>query len=87
MGDAADDAREREADMLFDIIALRKNPFLEHRKRYSSKWMKVDGTVVKIKDMSTDHILNCIKLLDRADQDNTRAYAGLKKELLKRLII
>lgn len=85
MGDAADDARERE--LLFDIIVDRKNPFLEHRKLHDDSWMKVDGAIVNIVDMSTGHILKCIQLLERADQENTLAYSGLKKELQKRLII
>jgi hypothetical protein len=88
MGDAADMAREQEEDLLFDILVNRKNVWLEHRQKNNKTWMKLDGTIVKIKDMSTNHIINCIKLLDNADAcinaTQLPAYKGLTKELNKR---
>jgi hypothetical protein len=46
--------------------------------------MKLDGTIVKIKDMSTNHILNAMELLERIEQTDYKAYRGLLEESERR---
>lgn len=60
------------------------DPFLQHRKHNVTTWMMRDGSVIKIADMTTDHIQNCIKMLESGNQQNTCAYVGLTNALEKR---
>lgn len=69
-------------DQDFDL-----NVWRNHRLNNDSLWLTFDMTVMKMKDMSTLHIQNCIEMLDAAidmDYIDTKAYKGLKSELLKR---
>lgn len=56
----------------------------ELRESSSTKWMLKDKTIVNIRDMETSHIKNSMAMLERAGQDECKAYKGLVKELEKR---
>lgn len=60
------------------------NKFVNYRKHHKSTWMMLDGTIVKIKGMSTEHILNAMVMLERTEQIRYKAYIGLSEELDRR---
>lgn len=87
MGDMAELAREQEIvdfDYYFDGSPSKSNKFIRHRKTHSAQWMRIDGEVIKIKNMTLPHIRNAMELLIIAEQTELRAYKGLLKEFLRR---
>lgn len=62
----------------------KANVFFEHRKAHDKVWKTLDGTVVLMSSMSSNHIAKCIELLEKNKQTATKAYQGLKRELEKR---
>ena len=59
--------------------------FLVYRKKYSKTWLTKERKILRIADMSTEHIASCIDLLRRFNQKNTKAYRGLVAEMRKRI--
>lgn len=57
-----------------------------------NKWIAVDGTVLNIKDMTDDHIQNCISMIERnckvrgLNVNNYIVYKHLKYEINKRRV-
>lgn len=55
-----------------------------------NKWIKVDGTVLDINDMTDNHIKNCINMIERncncrsLNAENYIVYQNLKNEINKR---
>lgn len=60
---------------------LRDNIWEDFRKYNKTKWMLKDKTIINIKDMTTSHIQNSIKMLEKINWENCKAYEGLTKEL------
>lgn len=54
------------------------------------KWIKVDGTILNIKDMTDNHIQNCINMIEShckvrgLNVENYIVYQNLKDEISKR---
>ncbi len=89
MGEYAEMAREQELAAMFGDcfnLGLPRKPgkFVLHRKANDKFWMKRNGRVVAMTQMASSHIRNCLSLLDRAGQRNTKAYEGLWAELNSR---
>lgn len=47
-------------------------------------WSTKDGTKIPISKMTTTHICNCIKLLERKNMYKCKSYQDLKNELEQR---
>lgn len=47
-------------------------------------WRCRDGREIKITDMDTAHLVNCIAYLRRNGRDNIRAFSLMEKELKRR---
>ena len=58
--------------------------FKKFREEHDSFWLTKEREVLWISSMTSSHIVRCINMLERNDQDNTRAYKGLIKELNRR---
>lgn len=87
MGEYAELALEREMffDLEFDLPRRnRSNKFKEYRCHHDTTWMQRDETIILIKFMTTSHIENSMKMLEKANQTHYIAYSGLKKELMRR---
>lgn len=50
-------------------------------------WYIIDGLEIKISEMSTSHIRNCIKLINERPGWRDNYLPALKEELLKRNLI
>ena len=79
---------------LFDFIVprwfkkkpkpTRINAYTLYRETHSDTWWTLREGIMNISEMSTQHILNSIALLERIDQTYTKAYEGLTTELAYR---
>lgn len=58
--------------------------FGEFRKLYEDFWLTKERQLLMIENMESDHILNCIAMLERVDQQHTKAYEGLLREIYRR---
>ena len=82
MGDMADLAREREFDAWLDAH-FREEHF--NKLFEENKWETRDKQVLKIVDMETSHILNCMKMITRSgDTWRSEWYPLLKSEYKRR---
>lgn len=74
-----------EQQLAWDILSTPNNAdFKEFRKEHSRVWLTKDRKILLMRDMETAHIISCINMLDRLEQQHTRAYDGLTEELRKR---
>lgn len=80
MGDHADDA---EAQWAVYQAELEVNEALTARAIKAKVWITKDGTEIKVKNMETSHIQNCISKIER-DNWRTGYLPILNKELEKR---
>lgn len=62
------------------------NCWEQHRLKHRNTWMLRDKTIMRLKDMTTQHIRNSITMLENMEDDWTDcpAYEGLQEELEKR---
>ena len=76
----------KEQQQAWDRLALPdpNNFFQQHRLKNGKMWLTKECIGVAIVDMTTSHIQNCIWLLEKNNQTNTKAYRGLTAELEKR---
>lgn len=58
--------------------------FKKFREEYDDFWLTKEREVLHISSMTSSHIVQCINMLERCNQDNTKAYKGLIKELNRR---
>lgn len=58
--------------------------FKKFREEHDTIWLTKERDYLYIQDMTTDHIISCINMLERNSQEYTRAYDGLIKELKRR---
>lgn len=66
-----------------DIILERQREYLEDVE--NGIWRMADGTRIAIKDMRTNHINNCIKMILRSKNHWRKEYLEtLQRELLRR---
>jgi len=74
-----------EQQLAWDILSTPNNAdFKEYRRRHSTTWLTKDRKILLISDMETAHIISCVNMLERLDQQYTFAYSGLIEELRKR---
>jgi hypothetical protein len=60
------------------------NPFQRHRLENDKIWLTIERRELIIAKMKTTHIKNCISMLERVNQTQTKAYRGLWAELTRR---
>ena len=78
MSDSTDDVDWYDPDL------ERYNCWEEHRMLYSTSWLLKNKTIVKIKAMTTTHIKNAMKMLEKINWTECQGYLGLQKEYLLR---
>ena len=72
-------------ELVWDILTTDRNAdFKEYRRRHRTTWLTKKREILVIADMETSHIISCINMLERCDQQYTFAYGGLIEELRKR---
>lgn len=76
MGYGAEIMAEMEADYYAHIANEEYNA--KH-----GRWTMKDGTVINIKDMTNPHIINCIMLLKRKDDEVSHIWLNRFEEELK----
>lgn len=74
-----------EQEIVWDILSTDRNEdFKEYRRRHRTTWLTKEREILVIANMETSHIISCINMLERLDQQYTFAYSGLIEELRKR---
>lgn len=69
----------------WDILSTPNDiDFKKFRETHDKTWLTKEREYLYIQDMTTDHIISCINMLERCGQDYTQAYDGLCKELTHR---
>lgn len=58
--------------------------FKKFRELHDDFWLNQKREILWISSMETSHILNCIAMLERNDQQYTKAYDGLCREVERR---
>jgi hypothetical protein len=74
-----------EQQIVWDILSTDRNEdFKEYRRRHRTTWLTKEREILLMANMETSHIISCINMLERCDQQYTFAYSGLIEELRKR---
>jgi hypothetical protein len=74
-----------EQQVIWDILSTDRNEdFKEYRRQHRTTWLTKEREILLIANMETSHIINCVNMLERLDQQYTFAYGGLIEELRKR---
>jgi hypothetical protein len=77
---------DEQQQMTWDYCAIPdpSNFFQQHRLKNDKIWMNRQRVAMSMTTMTPSHIQNCIIMLAKSSQSNTKAYRGLKAELAKR---
>ena len=76
---------DSEQQLAWDILSTPNYAdFKEYRRTHSTTWLTKDRKILLMRDMETAHIISCINMLERLEQQYTFAYGGLIEELRKR---
>jgi hypothetical protein len=71
--------------IVWDILSTPTDvDFKKYREEHDQTWLNMKREVLWIEDMETEHIISCINMLERNDQQYTAAYTGLTKEINRR---
>lgn len=74
-----------DEQLVWDILSTDTNAdFKKFREEHSRAWLTKERKITLIKNMETSHIISCVNMLERLDQQYTQAYKGLIEELQKR---
>jgi hypothetical protein len=74
-----------EQQLAWDILSTSNHAdFKEYRRTHRTTWLTKTRKILLISDMDTAHIISCINMLERLEQQYTFAYSGLIEELRKR---
>ena len=74
-----------DQQLVWDILSTDNNAdFKEYRRTHRTTWLTKTRKILLISDMDTAHIISCINMLERLEQQYTFAYGGLIEELRKR---
>lgn len=76
----------RAQQKTWDILSTdtQTADFRKFREENDHIWLTKERELLWVEDMDTNHIVSAINMLERCDQNNTRAYQGLCKELNRR---
>jgi hypothetical protein len=76
---------ELDKQVVWDILSTDRNAdFKEFRRQHRTTWLTKEREILLMANMETNHIISCINMLERCDQQYTFAYSGLIEELRKR---
>ena len=76
---------ELDKQVVWDILSTDRNAdFKEYRRQHRTTWLTKEREILVMADMETSHIISCVNMLERLDQQYTFAYGGLIEELRKR---
>lgn len=76
---------DKSKQLVWDILSTPRNvDFKRYRETHDKTWLTKEREYLYIQDMTTDHIISCVNMLERLEQDNTKAYEGLITELKRR---
>jgi len=79
---------ELDKQTVWDILTTDRNEdFKEYRRRHRTTWLTKEREILLIANMETSHIISCINMLERLEQQYTFAYGGLIEELRKRGVL
>ena len=74
-----------EQQLTWDILSTPSDAdFKKFREDHRTTWLTKTRKILLISDMDTAHIISCVNMLERAEQQYTQAYEGLIEELQKR---
>jgi hypothetical protein len=74
-----------EQQVTWDILSTDRNAdFKEYRRQHRTTWLTKEREILVIANMETSHIISCVNMLEKVDQQYTFAYSGLIEELRKR---
>jgi len=74
-----------EQQVIWDILTTdRHADFKEYRRQHRTTWLTKEREILLMSNMETSHIISCVNMLERLDQQYTFAYGGLIEELRKR---
>jgi hypothetical protein len=74
-----------EQQLAWDILSTPSYAdFKEYRRTHRTTWLTKTRKILLISDMDTAHIISCVNMLERLEQQYTFAYGGLIEELRNR---
>lgn len=75
----------KSKQLVWDILSTPRNvDFKKYRETHDKTWLTKEREYLYIQDMTTEHIISCINMLERNDQQYTAAYTGLTDEINRR---
>jgi hypothetical protein len=79
---------ELDKQIVWDVLSTdRYADFKEYRRQHRTTWLTKEREILVIANMETSHIISCINMLERLEQQYTFAYSGLIEELRKRGVL
>ena len=76
---------DKSKQMVWDILTTPRDvDFKRYRETHDKTWLTKEREYLYIQDMTTDHIISCVNMLERLEQEYTAAYQGLIAELKRR---
>jgi len=76
---------EPDKQIVWDVLSTdRYADFKEYRRQHRTTWLTKEREILVIANMETSHIISCINMLERLEQQYTFSYSGLIEELRKR---
>ena len=79
-----DNISEFDIDGLEFVGGPQPASFYTYRATHWATWKQRNGSIIRIVDMTYDHIQNSLNLMRRANQTHLRTFSALEKELAKR---
>lgn len=74
-----------DQQLTWDILRTPDDiDFTTFRKMHKKAWLTKERKLILMSSMETGHIISCINMLERLEQQTTLAYEGLVEELIKR---
>lgn len=75
-----------EQQKTWDILSTdtQSVDFKKFREKNGRWWLTEKRELIWMPSMDTSHIINCINMLERCNQTDTKSYKGLCKELNRR---